>query len=450
MKALAWSVLVVCVSLGTALSAAAQTPVGALAVDERQGDQYGWAVDYETVVAAQARALQECGAGCSVVLTFGRCAAYAADQDADSTAVGWAESFNSASGARQAALSECSSRGGGSGCTVRVWGCNGQVVEEGLGLNQAARQQIQQGLQAAGFAPGGADGLFGPRTRAAIRSWQSARGVRSTGYLDGPQVEALRSRGSSQPLAPAGTAGTDSGGLEVVFWQSIVNTTNPADFEAYLHRFPTGVFSELAQNRLEALRRTASSLSPAAASSAGGIGASVSGSPVSGAPARTTGGAAGGDARSRPAAAFRPAQTCDGQPAGAACWQEISQRPGCYLWNPYQHLGSTATWPEQCTGGFAQGTGTLTWVWDGNWQTVSGRIVDGKIDGPVILRESDGGVAEGLYANGKWNGNWVWRYPNGNVWEGPYVDGKMDGTWVIRWASGTVEERRYVNGEWVR
>ena len=61
-----------------------------------------------------------------------------ADQDADSTAVGWAKAF-SAAAARQAALSACGSRGG-SGCTVRVWGCNGSVIEEGLGLNQAARR----------------------------------------------------------------------------------------------------------------------------------------------------------------------------------------------------------------------------------------------------------------------------------------------------------------------
>ena len=55
----------------------------------RQGDQYGWAVDYETAAAAWAAALRECGPGCSVVLTFERCAAYAADQDSDSTATGW-------------------------------------------------------------------------------------------------------------------------------------------------------------------------------------------------------------------------------------------------------------------------------------------------------------------------------------------------------------------------
>ena len=130
-------------------------------------------------------------------LTFGRCAAYAADQDADSTAVGWAEAYASASVAQAAALSECRSRGGGSGCIVRAWGCNGPVVEEGLSLDLAARRQIQQGLAAGGFDPGGADGLFGPRTRAAIRRWQSSRGARSTGYLDGASAEALRSTGSA-------------------------------------------------------------------------------------------------------------------------------------------------------------------------------------------------------------------------------------------------------------
>ena len=162
MKALVCSSLVLLVSVCTAVEAGAQAPVGALAIDARQGDQWGWAVDYETATAARSAALSECGSGCSVVLTFGRCAAYAADQDADSTAVGWAESFDSAAGARPAALAECRSRGGGSGCIVRVWGCNGPVVEEGLNLDRAARRRIQQGLEAAGF-----------------KSWGRGRSVRS-------------------------------------------------------------------------------------------------------------------------------------------------------------------------------------------------------------------------------------------------------------------------------
>ena len=445
MKVLAWSALVVCVSLGTALSAAAQTPVGALAIDERQGDQYGWAVDYETSAAAQGRALQECGQGCSVVLTFNRCAAYAADQDADSTAAGWAESFDSEAGARQAALSECGSRGG-SGCTVRVWGCNGPVVEEELGLNQAARRQVQQGLRANGFDPGGADGLFGPRTRAAIRSWQSARGVRSTGYLDGPQVEALRSRGESRPPAAAGAAAVNSGGLEVVFWQSIVNSTNPADFEAYLEQFPNGVFRALAQNRLVALRSSAGGTSAAAGSRVGGVGSLASGARVSGAPASLSGTAATSDVRSSPVM-FRPDQTCAGQPAGVSCWMEISRQPGCYVWNPNPQPGVTVTWTGNCNGGLAQGAGTLTWVWDGKRQTNTGRLHDGRWDGHVVVRFPDGQVDEGPVADGMKNGHWVEREPNGEVREGPYVDGQRNGHWVIRRAGGTVEEGPYVDGD---
>ena len=286
MQAFLWLGLVVFASLCMAMPAAAQAPVGALAVDERQGDQWGWAVDYETAAAARARALDECGTGCSVVLTFGRCAAYAADQDADSTAVGWAEAYASASAAQAAALSECRSRGGGSGCIVRAWGCNGPVVEEGLDLDLAARRQIQQGLAAGGFDPGGADGLFGPRTRAAIRRWQSSRGARSTGYLDGASAEALRSVGGAGPAAavaapsaPAAVPAAQqsspaSSQAEIVFWQSIANSTNPAEFEAYLSQFPNGVFSELAQARLAALR-SPSTQRPSSASGAAGTGAGL-------------------------------------------------------------------------------------------------------------------------------------------------------------------------------
>ena len=423
--------LVTGVSLSVAAAAGAQTPVGALAIDERRGDQYGWAVDYETPAAARAAALRECGAGCSVVLTFARCGAYAADQDAASTAVGWAESFDSAASARQAALSECGSRGGSS-CTVRVWGCNGPVVEEGLDLNQAVRRQIQQGLRSAGFDPGGADGLFGPRTRAAIRSWQSARGVRSTGYLDGSQVEALRGRDGSQQPAPAGAAATDAGGVEVVFWQSIQNSTNPAEFEAYLRRFPNGVFSELAQARLTTL-----------GSSAGGRRSAASGAAA----------VAENRVSADPAARIRADETCAGKPAGVACWKEVSQRPGCHAWSAAPQPGATVTWTGECAGGFAQGTGTLTWVWDGDRQTETGRLVDGKTNGHWVIRFTDGTVSEGPFVDGKENGHWVWRYPDGYDMEegqGPYVDGKMHGDWVIRRPNGDVEEWLFRDGERVR
>ena len=348
--------------LGAALPVAGQAPAGALAIDERQGDQWGWAVDYETAEAARARALRECGGGCSVVLTFARCGAYAADQDADSTAVGWAESYESAAGARQAALSECRARGGGSGCVVRAWGCNGPVVEEGLRLDRASRRQIQLGLQAGGFDPGGADGLFGPRTRAAIRSWQTSRGSRATGYLDGAGAEALRTSGVSGPAVaqvarpgptgatappppapPAGAASPPaSAEFELVFWQSIANSTNPAEFEAYLEQFPNGVFRTLAQARLAA-QQSAAGTRPAGSGPRVAAGTSGAGRPASGAPAfggasaaagGVAGPAAGGDAGLRPGEVFRDCEDCPemvmvpagsfrmGCVSGQDCWDD--------------------------------------------------------------------------------------------------------------------------------
>ena len=334
MKAIAGSALVLCASVWVASSAAAQPPVGALAIDERQGDQYGWAVDYETTGSAQAAALRECGVGCTVVLTFARCAAYAADQAADSTAFGWAESYSSSSAAQRAAVGECSSRGGGSGCMVRAWGCNGPVVEDGLGLDRTARQEVQRGLQAAGFDPGGADGLFGPRTRSAIRSWQTSRGSRATGYLDASSVALLRPSVSGQPTfrerEPAGVAASSSAvpsappavsalrqqsppaiaEQETVFWQSISTSTDPADFEAYLEVFPNGVFRRLAENRLRSLRSPTNAASSSGGRPVGGVGSPASGTRVTGAGGAAFGGAGNVDAARRAGEVFRDCAEC--------------------------------------------------------------------------------------------------------------------------------------------
>ena len=207
MQAFLW-LLVVFVSLCTAMPVAAQARVGALAIDERQGDQWGWAVDFETVAAAQAHALSECGPGCSVVLTFGRCAAYAADQDADSTAVGWAEAYASAPAAQQAARSECRSRGGGSGCIVRAWGCNSPVVEERLNLDRAARRQIQRGLQV--FV---AQRVVAQQLRLVLRKGKQGRPL-SAGQNGSPSHALSGGEPLSRPHLPAcATTGRDGSGL---------------------------------------------------------------------------------------------------------------------------------------------------------------------------------------------------------------------------------------------
>lgn len=102
--------------------------MGALAFDANQGDQWGWAIDYETQAKANARALKECGQGCSVVLTFkNQCATFVADQAAGSTAYGWAKA-STRSHALAKANNECIQRGGTS-CLERIWGCDKTTPE---------------------------------------------------------------------------------------------------------------------------------------------------------------------------------------------------------------------------------------------------------------------------------------------------------------------------------
>ena len=142
------------------------------------------------------------------------------------------------------------------------------AVEGALGLDRDARRAVQRGLAAAGFDPGPPDGVFGAGTRGAIRAWQTVQGAAPTGYLDAPAAAALGAPIALPPPAATGSETPDplpvasdlaAAALqqETVFWESIRESTAPADFEALLEVFPNGTFARLARNRLAALRAAA-------------------------------------------------------------------------------------------------------------------------------------------------------------------------------------------------
>lgn len=70
------------------------------------------------------------------------------------------------------------------------------AVERSLALARSDRALIQMGLASLGFDTGPVDGLFGARTRAAIRAWQSANNYEATGHLTRIQADALVAAGS--------------------------------------------------------------------------------------------------------------------------------------------------------------------------------------------------------------------------------------------------------------
>ena len=125
----------------------------------------------------------------------------------------------------------------------------------------------------------------------------------------------------------------------------------------------------------------------------------------------------------------RLTQPCTGQPKGAGCWLVLSNQPECYVWDDDPQPDTTVTWTGECAGGLAQGTGTLTWVWDSGTKAQE---------------------ATGLLQNGKRHSTWVVRDVYGTVEEGPYVEGKRHGTWVETRRNRKrtyVEEGSYVNGK---
>lgn len=77
-------------------------------------------------------------------------------------------------------------------------------TEAALGLSRDQRRQIQSQLTSLGYDAGVADGLWGRKTREAIRAWQKASGLTVSGYVTERQVRQLRDQAGtiSPPVSP--------------------------------------------------------------------------------------------------------------------------------------------------------------------------------------------------------------------------------------------------------
>lgn len=75
-------------------------------------------------------------------------------------------------------------------------------IEASLRLTRSQRTEIQRQLAALGYDVGVADGLWGSRTRGALRAWQKANRKSQTGYVTAAQVKLIAAQAGKVSPAP--------------------------------------------------------------------------------------------------------------------------------------------------------------------------------------------------------------------------------------------------------
>ena len=198
--------------------AAAQEAHGVIAfgteTDQDNGVAYGFTWNFPTKDTAQAEAVSGCissgGTNCVQLAWFqDGCGALAMDQHGNAQG----KPGMTLEQAEARALRACEAAGGascdivGSLCAApggepRTWSGSesvlpapdAQTTTTGPADESLAREErvlIQQTLTALGFDAGSADGVFGPKARAAIWDWQEASGHEATGYVTRAQATSL-------------------------------------------------------------------------------------------------------------------------------------------------------------------------------------------------------------------------------------------------------------------
>ena len=83
-----------------------------------------------------------------------------------------------------------------------------QEMEERVLAALEARKAVQSYLEILGFEPGTHDGIFGPKTRAAIGAWQKSAEKEQTGFLTGAQLAELKNDAASNRYAALAESST--------------------------------------------------------------------------------------------------------------------------------------------------------------------------------------------------------------------------------------------------
>ncbi len=92
---------------------------------------------------------------------------------------------------------------------------------------------------------------FNAALQAAIRCAADPTVAAPAGRGPASEAPTRASQGGSAPSMPASTVTQE---VELVYWKEIRDSSDPQEFQAYLQRFPDGIYSDLARRRLQRLR----------------------------------------------------------------------------------------------------------------------------------------------------------------------------------------------------
>jgi peptidoglycan hydrolase-like protein with peptidoglycan-binding domain len=138
-----------------------------------------------------------------------------------------------------------------------------RAAEAALGLDRAARRDVQRWLAVLDHYRHGIDGIFGRGTRGAIADWQAGQGIEPTGYLDRTALARLRAQAADRQREideEERRAREEEDRRDRAWWRDTGRGADEAGLRAYLDRYPEGLFAGTARARLdeiEAERRDA-------------------------------------------------------------------------------------------------------------------------------------------------------------------------------------------------
>lgn len=130
----------------------------------------------------------------------------------------------------------------------------GSVASDGIASNGIYTQELLRYMRTSGMS---VEEIF-KRTRISVREktqgkqtpWESSS-LTGDFYFRGANHAGATEKQESTRLV------TDTSALELSFWDSIKNSSDPDDFSEYLRKYPNGTFAGIASNRLKKLRVSA-------------------------------------------------------------------------------------------------------------------------------------------------------------------------------------------------